>query len=214
MHAAVKPNAPSVPLSKAAGSHTFVPTEIPTNMGAEVAGMGFPLADSTSFPPTMVAPSLPPKNYLTLHDKRFACREWMDQTRQVGSSYLPRAFHSSQPPFIPYHVSEGRIIAPTQMQRGMMDMRQAMYLDSEAYRDDIYRENARGDPHGPYGGFYPRADSAIYLDAVWGIRANLHGPRHQSSVALSDTQQALGMRHTPHPVPGPSHHPSAHLDVQ
>ena len=168
-HAAVEPNAPSVPLSKATGSHTFVPTEIPTNTGAEVAGLGFLLADHTSFPPTMVAPSLPPKNHLTLHDERFSCREWMDQTRQVGGSYPPHAFHSSQPPFVPYHGSEGGMIAPTQMQRGMIDMRRAMYLDSEAYQDDIYRENAQGDLHGPYGDFYPHADSVIYSDAVLGI---------------------------------------------
>lgn len=211
--AGVEPQGPSVPVSEAAVPHASAPTEMPTTTGA-IASMTFLLANPTTFPPTTVASSLPTQNASNLCDERLA---WMNQTRQVGGSYPPHVFHPSHTPFIPFHENDGGIVAPMQMQRGM-DMHRGMYLNTGAYQEDIYRGDVRGDPRGPYGGFYLCADdSGMYPDArdpFLGIRPSPHplpGPSRRSSVALSDTQpHALVTRPSPHPVPGPSHHPSVH----
>ena len=222
---------PVLSRGKAAASNVSAPCEVtirpPALLPSEVAGITPTspseqvviepqppsLPNPTDFPP-MAAPSLLPQN---LCDERFAYGEWMDQTRQVGGSYPPNAFHTSQPLFYPYHGNDGGMIAL--MQRGVIDRQWVVYPDARSYRDDLYRGDAQGDPRSPYGGIYTCAESSVmYPDArdlflgIWPSPHPFCGLSCQLSVVPPDTQ-ILGMRPSPHPAPGPSRHSSVNPPV-
>ena len=152
----------------------------------------------------MAVPLQLPPNAPVLRDERFGYGDWSEQPRQVGGGYPPHVFHTSQAPgqFFPYHGNEGGMIPP---QRGLADMRRAMYFDAAgAYRDSMYR----GDLRGAYGGVYSNEGAGVYLDTRDSTHPFMRPPdeRHQAFLGHSMRPSPL-----PLPGPGPSRQPSVAL---